>query len=71
MLGRILPALVVSLGSFVAGKVARVLYDKARDSVADTQKKKASAPRDLGTLQYDAETKSYRPSPNSSDRNSG
>lgn len=61
MLGRILPALVVTLGSYIAGRIFASLADKAADAVAEKNSPKKSAPKDLGALDYDAETDSYRP----------
>jgi len=62
MLGRVLPALVMTVGSYVVGRVLRTLADKAGADQAQTDNKKKSAPKDLGTLNYDVKTDSYRPS---------
>ncbi len=61
MWGRVLPALVVTVGSYVAGRVLGNLADKAVDARSEKKTKKKSAPKDLGTLDYDVKTDSYRP----------
>jgi len=61
MLGRVLPALVVTVGSYVAGRVLSSLGKKAVDAMSENKAQKKSAPKDLGALDYDAKTNSYRP----------
>lgn len=63
MLGRVLPTLMVTLGSYVAGRVLTSLMKKAEESSVSSKEKEKSAPKDLGTLDYDSETDSYRPKP--------
>lgn len=62
MIARVLPAVVATIGSYVIGKAARHLAAKVAKSMADEPgPKKSSAPKDLGTLDYDADSNSYRP----------
>ena len=61
MLYRVLPAIAATVGSYLAAKLIGKLRDKAVDAMAESQTKKSSAPKDLGALDYDAETDSYRP----------
>lgn len=61
MIARIFPAIAVTLGSYVLGRVTRHLQEKATDAMARRSENKSSAPKDLGALDYDAETNSYRP----------
>ncbi len=61
MLGRVLPALVVTVGSYIAGRVFASLAGKAVDAMSEKDTQKKSAPKDLGALDYDSKTDSYRP----------
>lgn len=61
MLGRVLPTLVMTVGSYLAGRIFANLADKAVDAMAEKKAQKKSAPKDLGALDYDPETDSYRP----------
>lgn len=61
MLNRILPTLAVTVGSFVVGRLVRYLTEKAEHVARNQNAPKKSAPKDLGALDYDPDTDSYRP----------
>lgn len=61
MLGRILPAIAVTVGTYLVSKGIDVVRDKAMKTMSNGDDKKSSAPKDLGTLDYDADSDSYRP----------
>lgn len=61
MLHRILPTLAVTVGSYALGRLARYLTEKVQESAQQSRNPKKSAPKDLGALDYDPKTNSYRP----------
>lgn len=63
MFARIVPALVMTAGSYLIGKAVQKLTEKAAEALAEKGEKQneKSAPKDLGTLKYDPKTDSYRP----------
>lgn len=61
MLHRILPTIAVTVGSYALGRLARYITEKTEEMAQRPGEPKKSAPKDLGALDYDPETNSYRP----------